>query len=300
LSQLDRAKKVRQILWGILIVNWVIASVKVWFGLHSHTAAVTADGLHGFIDGAANIVGLIGVSIASQPADEDHPYGHGKFEALSSLGIGMMVGMAMLELGSMAFDSLLANRHPDVDLVLILVMLGTLVSNVVVTTVERRAARRLNSSLLMADASHTFSDLLVTAAVLVSLALIKVGFPRADGIAALVILVFVAHTAYDIIRQAVGILSDSVRLDPARVGAVVDEIAGVQRCTSVRSRGMEGAVYVDLKIEVDPELTTAAAHLLADEAERRIAEAFPEVVDVMVHVEPGTRIALAEGSAPSA
>jgi cation diffusion facilitator family transporter len=287
LSDADRLKKVRQILWGILIVNWVIASVKVAFGLHSHTAAVTADGLHGYIDGAANVVGLIGVSIASRPADEDHPYGHGKFEALSSLGIGIMVGMAMIELGRMALDSLLANRHPEVDAALIGMMAATLVSNVLVTTVERRAAKRLNSTILLADASHTLSDVFVTGAVLLSLALIKIGFPRADGVAALIILVFVAYTAYDIIRQAVGILSDSVRLDPEKVGALVTEIDGVQRCTSVRSRGMEGAVWVDLKIEVDPELTTAAAHLLADEAERRIGAAFPEVVDVVVHVEPG-------------
>ena len=278
----------------------MIASVKVWFGLRSHTAAVTADGLHGYIDGAANIVGLIGVSIASQPADEDHPYGHGKFEALSSLGIGIMVGMAMLELGKMALDSLLANRHPVVDAALIGAIVATLVSNVIVTTVERRAAKRLNSTILLADASHTFSDVLVTASVLLSLALIKLGFPRADGIAALIILGFVAYTAYDIIRQAVGILSDTARLDPAQVAQHTMGVAGVRSCRDVRSRGMEESVYVDLKIEVDPQLTTADAHLLADEAERRIGEAFPEVVDVVVHVEPGTPIAIVEGSSPSA
>lgn len=286
-AAIDRTRKVRQVMAWILFANWTVAMAKVWIGLSSHAAAVTADGVHAFIDGASNVIGLIALSIAAQPADEDHPYGHGKFEALASLGIGIMVGIGMLELGKMAFASLLHHEHPRVDATMFAVMLGSLAINVAVTTMERRIGKRLNSPILLADASHTFSDVLVTVAVLGSLVLIKLGFPRADGLTALLVMVMVAVVAYQIIRQAVGILSDSARLQPLQVAEVASNVEGVQRCTSVRSRGMESAVYVDLKIEVEPHLPISVAHSLSHEVEARLMEAFPEIVDVVVHVEPG-------------
>jgi cation diffusion facilitator family transporter len=252
----------------------------------SDSAAVTADGVHSFIDGGSNVLGLVAMSVASQPADEDHPYGHGKFEALASLGIGAMIGIAMLELGRMAFDSLLHDRHPEVTPLMAAVMVGTLLINLAVTTIERKQGERLKSPLLLADARHTLSDVGVSLAVLVSIGLVWLGYPKADGIITLGVMVVVARVAWGIVKQAVGILSDTARLDPQKVAGITLEVPGVLSCRDVRSRGMEGTVYVDLKIEVDPQLTTADAHELADAVETRLQAQFPEVVDVVVHVEP--------------
>jgi cation diffusion facilitator family transporter len=282
----ERNRKVRQVLAAILVANWAVASAKLVFGLMHHSASVTADGLHSFIDGGSNVLGLVAMVVASRPADADHPYGHGKFEALASLGIGAMIGIGMLELGRMALDSLLNDRHPEVSGLMMGVMVFTLVVNLAVTRVERHYGQKLKSSLLLADASHTLSDVFVTLAVLVSLVLVKVGFPRADGLVALLVLGFVAWVAYGIVRQAVGILSDTARLDPAQVAQLTTSVLGVRTCRNVRSRGMEESVYVDLKIEVDPQLTTAQAHEVADCVEERIQAEFPQVVDVVVHVEP--------------
>src|SRR5687767_9774752 len=114
-SQVERAATVRRVLFVILLANWAVAVAKLAFGLLSGSAAVTADGLHSFVDGGSNVLGLVAMSIAARPADEDHPYGHGKFEALASLGIGAMVGIAMLELGKLALGSLFADSHPTVS-----------------------------------------------------------------------------------------------------------------------------------------------------------------------------------------
>jgi cation diffusion facilitator family transporter len=281
-----RNARIRRVLAAILVANWAVAAAKLGIGLYHQFASVTADGLHSFIDGSSNVLGLVAMSVAAQPADDDHPYGHGKFEALASLGIGAMVGVGMLELGRMAFDSLLHDRHPSVSPVMAWVMVGTLLINVVVSRVERRYGEQLNSSLLLADARHTLSDVFVTGAVLLSMLGVWLGFPRADGVVALVVMLFVAHVAYTIVRQAVGILSDSARLDPVHVAALTSGVEGVRSCRDVRSRGMEESVYVDLKIEVDPHLSTARAHALADEVEQRLQAAYPQVVDVVVHVEP--------------
>src|SRR5687767_15040079 len=125
-SQVERAATVRRVLLGILVANWAVAGAKVAFGLLAGSAAVTADGIHSFIDGGSNVLGLVAMSVAARPADEDHPYGHGKFEALASLGIGAMVGIAMLELGRLAVASLLSGSHPTVSGEMAAVMVVTL------------------------------------------------------------------------------------------------------------------------------------------------------------------------------
>lgn len=285
-SLLERNRKVRTVLAAILAANWAVALIKLLLGLRSGSAAVTADGVHSFIDGGSNVLALVAMSVASQPADEDHPYGHGKFEALASLGIGALIGTSMLELGRMALDSLLHGRHPEVTPLMVGVMGVTLLVNLIVTRVEHHWGQKLQSPLLLADARHTLSDVGVTLTVLASLGLVWLGYPKADGLVTLGVMFFVARVAWGIVKQAVGILSDTARLDKQKVATLTLQVPGVRSCHDVRSRGMEGTVYVDLKIEVDPQMSTAHAHELADAVEARLQAEFPEVVDVVVHVEP--------------
>ncbi|ATB26692.1 hypothetical protein MEBOL_000126 [Melittangium boletus DSM 14713] len=285
-SLIARNRKVRTTLAAILVANWAVAVLKLLLGLLSDSAAVTADGVHSFIDGGSNVLALVAMSVAARPADEDHPYGHGKFEALASLGIGALIGISMLELGRMALDSLVHDRHPTVTPLMVGVMIGTLVINLFVTSIEHHRGKKLQSALLLADARHTLSDVGVTLAVLASLALVALGYPKADGWVTLAVMAIVARVGWDIVKQAVGILSDTARLDTQKVAALTLQVPGVRSCRDVRSRGMEGTVYVDLKIEVEPQMSTARAHDLADAVEAKLQAAFPEVVDVVVHVEP--------------
>jgi cation diffusion facilitator family transporter len=283
-----RNAAVRRVLLWILVANWAVAALKVALGLWARSTAMTADGLHSFIDGGSNVVGLVAMHYANQPADEEHPYGHQKFEALAALAIGVMIGMGVLELGQVAFAAIVRNVHPQVGPESIALMMGTLVVNLLVTRYEKREGERLRSSLLVADASHTLSDVYVTISVIVSLGLSWLGVGRADGVVALGVLVFVAWTGWGIIKQAAGILADMRQIDPQRVRdacAGVPQVLGVRQ---VRSRGLEGSVYVDLTIDVDPQLTVQKAHDAADQVEQLITRTFPEVVEVLVHVEPRT------------
>jgi cation diffusion facilitator family transporter len=274
------------VLWAILGANWLVAAGKLALGVYIDSTAMTADGLHSFIDGASNVIGLIAMHFASQPADEEHPYGHQKFEALAALAIGVMIGIGVLELGKMAFAAIVRNVRPEVTPAAIAMMVATLVINLFVTRIEKRQGEQLNSTLLIADAQHTLSDVFVTATVISSLVLSWLGVGRADGVVALAVLVFVAWTGWGIIKQSAGILADTVRIDPARVRAACASIPDVLEVHGVRSRGMEGSVYVDLKIDVDPQLTIERAHSASDAVEHAIGAAFPEVIDVVVHVEP--------------
>ena len=283
---LERNRKVRLVFASILAANWAVAVAKLVLGVMNDSAAVTADGAHSFIDGGSNVLALVAMSVAARPADEDHPYGHGKFEALASLGIGALIGISMMELGRMAIDSLVHDLHPTVTPLMVGVMVVTLGINLVVTWVEHRQGQALNSPLLLADARHTLSDVWVTLAVLGSLGLVWLGVPKVDGLVTLGVMGLVARVAWDIVKQAVGILSDTARLDTQQVSTLVRQVPGVQSCRDVRSRGMEGTVYVDLTIEVEPLMSTARAHGLADAVEASLREAYPEIIDVVVHVEP--------------
>ena len=282
----QRHASVKKVLWWILGANWLVAGAKLVLGLIAGSTAMTADGMHSFIDGASNIIGLVAMHFASQPADAEHPYGHQKFEALASLAIGVMIGMGVLELGRMAFNSLLHGTHPQVGVLQIVVMVTTLVVNLVVTRVEAAQGKKLKSSLLLADAAHTLSDVFVTIAVIVSLGVTLLGVNRVDGIVALGVLGFVAYTGWRIIRQSVGILADSSRIEPEKVRALLEAITEIREVRSVRSRGLEGAAYVDLIIHVDPHLSVKSAHEVTNRVEEDIKRTWPEVIDVVVHVEP--------------
>lgn len=273
-------------LWLILGANWLVAGLKLAYGLIAGSASMTADGLHSFIDGASNIIGLVALRYAAAPADDGHPYGHQKFETLASLAIGVMIGIGVLELGRMAFGALVNDQHPNVGIESFVVMVGTLVVNLGVTRYESAQGKKLKSALLTADASHTMSDVWVTLAVLASLVFAKFGWGRADGVVALGVLVLVAHTGWQIIRQAVGILADSVRVDPIKVREVLATIPGVAGSRAIRSRGLEGNVSIDLVIFVEPTLQLHDAHVIADAVETKLMQTFPEVQEVLVHVEP--------------
>ena len=273
-------------LWGILAANWVVAGAKLALGLASGSAALTADGLHSFVDGGSNVVGLVAMRIAALPPDANHPYGHEKFEALASLGIGAMIGVGMFEMGRKAIEAVVSNQSPTVSLVTIAITVVTMGVNMVVTALETREGRRLNSTILLADAQHTLSDVFVSAAVVVSLVLSKLKVPHADGLVALGVLGFVARAAWQVIRRAVEPLSDSACLDPAQVRALCLTIPGVRDAGAVRSRGMQDAVRVDLKIDVEGSQTVAEGHQIANGVEQVIQAAFPNVAEVVVHVEP--------------
>ncbi len=281
-----RDRAVRRVLWAILAANWLVAGAKLALGQLITSTAMVADGLHSFIDGGSNVLGLFAMYFASQPADREHPYGHQKFEALASLAIGGMIGMGVLELGRMAWRAIVEGASPSVRPAAVTVMVGTLVINLLVTRVEHRWGQRLGSALLIADAKHTLSDVFVTLAVLGSLGLSALGLRRVDGFVTLGVLGFVAWTGWTIIRQAVGILADGARIEPQRVRDALQRLPEVLAVHDVRSRGMEGSVYVDLTIEVAPALSVERAHHVADGVEETLKGTFPEVVDVIVHVEP--------------
>jgi cation diffusion facilitator family transporter len=281
-----RERDIRRVLWVVLVLNIAVALAKLLYGLFSHSVAMQADGIHSLFDGASNVVGLIGMWFASRPADQSHPYGHGKFETFTAAAIAAMLGVAGYTVARGAIDSLQGQGEARVTIASFAIMIGTLTVNLGVTTWESREGRRLSSEVLVADARHTLSDVLVSSGVIISLILVKLGFEKADGVLALLVAVAIAYTAFSILRGVGRTLGDAARLPAADVEAAAAGIDGVVECHSVRTRGSENQVSVDLHLLVASDATIERGHEIAHAVEAELRARFVQVTDVVVHVEP--------------
>jgi cation diffusion facilitator family transporter len=283
----ERIRQVRRVLWWVLVLNVAVAVAKLAYGLWIDSVSVTADGFHSLFDGTSNIIGLMGLGLAARPADREHPYGHAKYETFASAAIGALLLFAAWRVGSSAVGRLVhPGTGPEVDTISFVVMLATLVVNVAVTTLERRAGVRLGSDILLADASHTASDVLVTIGVIGGLAAVRLGYPLADPALGLVVAGFIVVAAVRVLRSAGSTLADASRIPVAELCAVALGIDGVLGCHDVRTRGGSSGVYVDLHIQVDPELSVGAGHAIAERVEQTVCDSFSAVIDVIAHVEP--------------
>jgi cation diffusion facilitator family transporter len=280
---------VRRVLLATLGLNVLVSVSKIVVGQYSGSVSMVADGYHSLTDGANNVVGLVVTHLAYAPPDAGHPYGHRKFETAATLAIGLaLLGLAYQVIAE-ALHQAGRTRVPAVGLLNWTVMVGTLLVNFVVASYEARKGRQLGSPYLQADSNHTKSDIYVTLGVMASFAGARAGLPWADSAVAAGIAAFIAVLGVQILVGAFHTLTDRAVLPPEKLAEVVLSVPGVLGVRDVRTRGGPSAVYVDLIAHVDGGMTLAAAHDVADEIEVAVQKAHPEIVDVIVHVEPDRR-----------
>jgi cation diffusion facilitator family transporter len=230
---------------------------------------------------------LLALRMAASPPDSDHPYGHQKIEIVAASLIGVLIAGGSARFAWSAIEALLeGGAAPRVTGVGFALMGATLATNVFVAAYEARRGRQLKSPFLVADAAHTASDVLVTIAVLVSLGASRHGIGWADAVAALVVFGMIARVAWRILSSNLGILVDRAVVDADRVKRVVLAVPGVTGCHRVRSRGIEGAVQLDLHMLVDGDLPLKDAHQISHAVEDRLRNEFAGLADVTIHIEP--------------
>jgi cation diffusion facilitator family transporter len=284
----DAARAVRRVLWVTLALNLGVAIAKITYGTFAHTLSIRADGFHSLTDSANNLVGLLGVWIASRPADDGHPYGHGKFEVIAAgvVGLSLLVMAFDVARGAVLRLSGVPGPLPDIDARAFVVLLGTLAVNVGVSRWEHARGKALGSPFLVSDAVHTRSDVFVTFGVLLTVIFVRSGFVVLDVVSAFGIACFIAWAGIGVLRQNLGYLADAVVLDPESVVAVACDVPGVASAHKVRTRGMPGSIYVDLHIQVAPHLTVVDGHRVTHWVIDAIKQRFSGVRDVLVHTEP--------------
>ncbi len=282
----DRRARVRRVLWLVLGANLAVIAAKLFVGIRSGSIAILGDSAHSGVDALNNVVGLLAVRMAAAPPDEDHPYGHAKFETLGALAVVSFLSVTCFELLVGSVRRLIAGApHPVVDQLTFQLLAASMAVNIAVAWGEARAARRLGSELLSADARHTASDVLVTAAVLGGMVLVRLGWTVADAVLGIGVSIVIAHSGIQILRHTVPVLVDRRATDPHKLRSVVQQMPGVIDATEIRSRGPRGEAFAELTILVDPASSLGEAHAIADGVERRLEET-AGFSGVVVHVEP--------------
>jgi cation diffusion facilitator family transporter len=279
------ANPVNRVLGQVLGFNLLVAAAKIAVGVMTGSISMIADGFHSTMDGFSNIIGLVGSTVANQPPDENHPYGHQKYETFATLSIGLLLLVTSWKVLQSIFTRLTDNTTPEVTTLSFAVMLITLVINLGVAWYEKKQGQALNSNLLLADAAHTRSDIFVSLSVLASLLAVQWGWGWLDLVVALLIVLAIGRTGWRIVRQASETLADRVAVDASLVEKIALSVEGVQSCHKIRSRGSEPAIHLDLHIQVDGRMTLAEAHGLGHCTQDRLQKALG-VSDVIVHVEP--------------
>jgi cation diffusion facilitator family transporter len=283
-----RLGAVRRVIWITMVLNAIVAASKIAYGHYTNTLSIRADGFHSLTDATNNLVGLAGVYVASRPADAGHPYGHHKFEILASGLVGLsLLGMAYDVLKS-AVERFLSSAPelPALDAFAYIVLAVTLAINIGVASYERRQGERLDSAFLLSDAVHTRSDVLVTVGVMITVALVELGYPKLDMVTAFWIAGFIAWAGIGVLRRNLSYLSDSAMVDVAEVEAVVLRVPGVASTHKVRTRGAPGSIHVDLHIQIAPHLNVVQAHRVTHWVIEALKTQIRGVTDVLVHTEP--------------
>jgi len=282
----DRTSRIRRVLFGLLFANLVVVAAKVGVGLLAHSLAVLGDALHSGVDALNNVLGLVVMRVATKAPDEDHPYGHGKFETLGALAIVGFLSITCFELVRQAANRFSGDhRTPLLSEVQFAILLATLAVNVLVTRYEQRRGEQLGSRLLIADAAHTRTDVVITIGVVIGMLFGRRGWWWVDPILTFVIAVLIVRVAYQILSSAVPVLVDQRAIFAGDIQRAAEAVAGVKGAYGIRSRDGAAARYAEGTIAVDKDANVAAAHAIADEVEERLKRDL-QLDEVTVHVEP--------------
>ena len=280
-----RDRLVRRIILLEGLANFLVLLAKVVVGFSTGSLAILGDAVHSLTDVANNVVAWIVIKVSSQPADREHPYGHRKFETLAVFGLATLLVVLAFEL---ALHAIQREATPVFsDAWTLWVMLGVLGVNIVIASWQRYWARRLHSDILQADASHTFADVLTTIVVIGGWQLSAMGYPWLDSVCALGVSALVMYLAYGLFRRAFPVLVDQFAVAPEDLATAVRGVPGVRRVGRIRSRWVGSTRRVDMVVTVDPDLSTADSHAIADAIERVLEETY-QVNDASIHIEPDT------------
>lgn len=274
-----------------IAVNLMLSIFKLIAGLLASSGAMISDAIHSASDVFSTIIVIIGVKISGKASDEDHPYGHDRFECVASIILAILLGVTGVGIGLTGVQKLIAGHYDTLAIPGILALAAAVISIVVKEIMywyTRNAAKKINSGALMADAWHHRSDALSSVGSFVGIFGARMGFPMLDPLASVVICLFVVKAAVDIFRDAISKMTDK-SCDQETVNEMHDcimNIQGVEGIDLLKTRSFGSKYYVDIEIKADGDKKLWEAHAIAESVHHAIEQQFPLVKHCMVHVNP--------------
>ncbi|MCK4834476.1 MAG: cation transporter [Gammaproteobacteria bacterium] len=275
-------------LWGVA-VNLVLAVIKTVGGIVGQSQALLADGIHSFSDLASDAMVLLAVKHAGEDADEDHPYGHARYETLATVALGiLLIGVAV----GIAYDAVIRLQNPDElaipELYTLIIAAISIFSNEGLYHATRAVAQKIRSPMLEANAWHHRSDAVSSIVVLVGISATYIGYPLLDAIAAILVALMISKIGLDLSKQSVQELVDTA-LEPEMVEQIKQAILNiddVRELHLLRTRRMGHNALVDVHIQVSPKLSVSEGHHITESVEQALCDTFEEINDVTVHIDP--------------
>lgn len=282
-----RSPAVRRVLAHVLVLNAIVVLIKLLVGVRTSSLSVLGAALESTLDTLNNVIGMLLVTVAARAPDEEHPYGHDKFETLGALGIVGFLSISCFELLREGVIALLQGGPQATTAVAdVGIVAATLLVNAFVVWYERHRGTQMGSLFLLADAEHTRGDILVTLLAIVSLVLGRHGGRRVDAVLAIAVALIIAYSGWRILRRSIPILVDERAVQASDLREMVGAIPGVLDVRGIRSRySASGVLFAELTIAVAGTTPVDAAHALADRVEEAIAARYG-AAETMVHVEP--------------
>lgn len=278
-----------------IIGNIVLSALKLAAGIIGGSKAMIADSLHSASDIVATSVVLVGIKVAQKPADQEHPYGHGKIEPLAAAFVGVTLIFAAIVIVKGTVESIVQQTFTTPTVLALAAAVVSIVVKEAMYRVTYAAGKKINSEAIMADAWHHRSDAYSSIGTFVGILGAIIGgrfgirfLQYLDPIAGAVVACLIFKVAYDILKHAVKGLMDAAPESEKliKIWHTVAEVDGVSTISDVKARYIGQRLFVDLEIEVDAQLSVDQGHAIAEYARNQVIESVPDAYEVLVHVEP--------------
>jgi cation diffusion facilitator family transporter len=264
-----------------------MAAGKLFLGWKTGSLAILSDGVHSLLDGASSVIGILAITVASRPPDQDHPYGHRKFEILATLALAGLLLLTCWELLGTAIQRLMHPvALPEFSLSAVLFMVGALGIHYSIARYEKDRGERYDSPLLIADSIHARSDFFTTLLALTGIIAGKLGWYWLDAVAAMGIVIIIGLAASGIIYECVATVTEANRLNPQKVREVAESVDDVANAHAIRSHGMANDIHLDLHIQIASSLDAEAVFDIENRVARELKKQFPGVSHVSIRHEP--------------
>lgn len=274
-------------LWT-LGLNFLLGSLKLAAGLWGRSSAMVADAVHSYSDCASTVAVIAGLKMASKSADDDHPYGHEKYELIFANILSILLGLTAVKIG---YDALMVIAHGSYQVPGLAPLLAAVFSVAVKEVMYRltlRKAKKIGSVAMEADAWHHRSDALSSVGAFVGILGARLGLPVLDPVTGLLVSILVLKVAIDLYRKSVsGLVDSSTDAETvARIRQLLADIDGIEEVNSLKTRVFGASAYADVTIKVDGALTVEEGHDIATLAHNKIEANLPKIKHIMVHIEP--------------
>ena len=281
-------KQIKSITYIGMIVNIALAAIKIVIGVFAASLALVADGIHSLSDLATDVAVLLGLRLGSKAPDQSHPYGHGRAETFSAVLIALIL---ILVGGAMIYYATMAIARDEVTTPKIGVLIAAIVSIAAkewLYKATKKIAVKSHSAALYANAWHHRSDALSSVAVAIGFISLKLGFGHGDQVAAIGVGMMIIWVGIRVISDSMRELTESA-VDQGtieHIERIINANSQIHQWHKLRTRTVGREVFLDLHILVDPDLSIADAHQIAENLEETLDEQINRPVNITVHIEP--------------